>query len=631
MDPRLLDYYNRELAYLRELGAEFADEYPKVAARLGMKGIEVADPYVERLLEGVAFLGARVQLKMDAEFPRFSQRLLEVVYPNYVAPTPSAAIVRLEPKESESSLAAGYTLPRGTLLRAQIPKGEQTACEFQTAHDVTLWPLEIVEAALTGAPSDLPIHRYPLSSATGAGNPKQVRGAIRIRLRATGGVPLARLGLDRLTLFLSGTDDVASRLYELLLGRACGALVCGPERPVKWCVFRPGDAVVPEGFDEAQALFPYETRSFQGYRLLHEYFAFAQRYHFVSITGLASTLQSAPGDAFDLVVLLERSAVDLERIVDAKQFALFATPAVNLVRRRSDRLPVAPDQFEHHVVIDRARPRDFEIYAISQVQGYAAGETEPLVFRPLYGSLADDRGAYGRYYSVRREPRRVSERARRQGTRTGYIGSELFLSLVDQAEAPYQGDLRQLTVEALCTNRDLPLLMPLGGRTDFTLSVSAPVESVRVLRGPSRPSPALADRDITWRLISQLGLNYLTLTDLDADKGAASLRRLLELYAVLASGDAARQVEGVQRLALRAVTRRVPRPGPLVFGRGIEITLTLDENTFAGAGGFLLGLVLDRFFARHVGLNTFTETVVVSLQRGEIARWMPRPGERPVA
>jgi len=157
------------------------------------------------------------------------------------------------------------------------------------------------------------------------------------------------------------------------------------------------------------------------------------------------------------------------------------------------------------------------------------------------------------------------------------------------------------------------------------------VEGVRVLRGPSRPSPALADRDITWRLISQLGLNYLTLTDLDADKGAASLRRLLELYAVLASGDAARQVEGVQRLALRAVTRRVPRPGPLVFGRGIEITVTLDENTFAGAGGFLLGLVLDRFFARHVGLNTFTETVVVSLQRGEIARWMPRPGERPVA
>jgi len=292
---------------------------------------------------------------------------------------------------------------------------------------------------------------------------------------------------------------------------------------------------------------------------------------------------------------------------------------------------VAPDLFEHHVVMDRARPRDFEIYAVTQTLGHAAGETEPQVFRPLYGSLAQDQGAYGRYYSVRREPRLLSENARRQGARTGYIGSEVFLSLVDQAEAPYRGDLRQLTVEALCTNRDLPLLMPLGGRTDFTLTMSAPVESVRVLRGPSRPAPALADREITWRLISQLGLNYLTLTDLDAEKGAASLRRLLELYAALADGETSRQVDGVQRLGLRPVTRRVPRPGPLVFGRGIELTVTLDENAFAGAGGFLLGLVLERFFARHVGLNTFTETVVVSLQRGEIARWTPRPGERPVA
>ena len=623
MDPRLLDYFNRELGYLRELGAEFAEEYPKVAARLGMKGIEVADPYVERLLEGVAFLGARVQLKMDAEFPRFSQRLLEVVYPSYGSPTPAAAIVRLEPKLTEASLADGYKLPRGALLRAQIPKGEQTACEFQTAHEVMLWPLEIVEATLTGAPSDLPINRFAM--------PRAVRGAIRIRLRTTGSLPLGRLALDRLTFFLSGTDDVASRLYELLLARACGVFVCGPERPAKWCVFRSADSVVPEGFEEAQALFPYETRSFQGYRLLHEYFAFPQRYQFVSITGLASALKSAPGDTLDVVVLLDRGAPDLERVVDAKQFALFCTPAVNLVRRRSDRLAVAPDQFEHHVVMDRARPRDFEIYAVTQALGHAAGETEPQVFRPLYGSLANDPGAYGRYYSVRREPRLLSDHARRQGPRTGYIGSEVFLSLVDQAEAPYRGDLRQLTVEALCTNRDLPLLMPLGGRTDFTLTMSAPVESVRVLRGPSRPAPALADREITWRLISQLGLNYLTLTDLDAEKGASSLRRLLELYAALAEGETARQVDGVQRLALRPVTRRVPRPGPLVFGRGIEITLTLDENAFAGAGGFVLGLVLERFFARHVGLNTFTETVVMSLQRGEIARWTPRPGERPVA
>jgi len=622
MDPRLLDYYNRELAYLRDLGAEFADQYPKVAARLAMKGIEVADPYVERLLEGVAFLGARVQLKMDAEFPRFSQRLLEVVYPNYLAPTPATAIVRVAPKLVESSLAGGFMLPRGTVLQGQIAKGEQTACEFRTAHDVTLWPLEIAEAALTGAPSDLPINTLPTD--------RTVRGAIRLRLRTTGAIPLAQLGLDRLTLFLAGTDDVASRLYELVMAHACGVLLCGPERPLKWSSFLPSSVMVAEGIDEGQALFPYEQRTFQGYRLLHEYFAFPARFLFYSVTGLLPRLHAAPGDIFDVVVLLDRAATDLERIVDAKQFALFCTPVVNLFSRRSDRLSIKTDQYEHHVVMDRARPLDFEVHSITEVQGHSASESDAQEFRPFYGSLASDEHASGRYYSMRREPRLLSDRARRQGPRTGYIGSEVFLSLVDQEEAPYRSDLRQLTVHAVCTNRDLPLLMPLGGRTDFTLITSAPVESVKVLRGPTRPTPSLAEREITWRLISHLGLNYLTLTELDRGEGAASLRRLLELYAGLADPQTVRQIDGVRGLELRPVTRRIPRPGPLVFGRGVELTLTFDEDAFAGTGAFLLGLVLERFFARHVSLNTFTETVVRSVQRGEIARWTPRPGERPV-
>ncbi|MGV2863947.1 type VI secretion system baseplate subunit TssF, partial [Achromobacter sp. AGC39] len=114
MDARLLDYYNRELVYLRELGAEFAQAHPKVAGRLGMNATEVADPYVERLLEGFSFLTARIQMKMDAEFPRFSQRLLEVVYPNYLAPTPSMAIVQFAPSMNEGTLAGGFELPRGT-------------------------------------------------------------------------------------------------------------------------------------------------------------------------------------------------------------------------------------------------------------------------------------------------------------------------------------------------------------------------------------------------------------------------------------------------------------------------------------------------------------------------------------
>ena len=624
MDPRLLDYYNRELGYFRQLGSEFAEQFPKIAARLGMKGIEVADPYVERVLEGVAFMSARVQLKLDAEFPRFSQRLLEVVCPNYLAPTPAAAVVRFAPRALEASQSNGFKLARGTTLRAQIGKGEQTACEFRTAHEVTLWPIEIGEATLTGAPADLAINRVPVE--------RQVRGAVRLRLRTSGEMPVAGLAIPKLSFFLAGTDDVASRLYELVTGRVCGVLVCAAERPAKWHRFLPASAVAAEGFDDADALFPYEARGFGGYRLLHEYFAFPQRFQFFGIEGIGDALREAPEGttAFDIVLLLDRAAPDLERVVDAKQFSLYCTPVVNLFTRRSDRITIAPDVFEHQVVVDRGRPLDFEIYAIKEVEGYAPGESEPQEFRPFYGSVTSDDRTWGRYYSMRREPRLLSEKARRQGPRTGYIGSEVFLSLVDQAEAPYAGDLRQVTVTALCTNRDLPLIMPQGGRSDFSLLVSAPVESVTIVRGPSRPHPSLAEREVAWRLITHLGLNYLTLTDVDKERGALSLRRLLELYAALADPATRRQIEGVQGVSVRPVTRRMPRPGPLVFGRGAEISLTLDETSFAGSYAYLMGRVLERFFARHASLNTFTETVVTSLQRGELARFAPRAGERPV-
>jgi len=622
MDPRLLDYFNRELGYFRQLGAEFGEQFPKIAGRLGMKGIEVADPYVERLLEGAAFLAARVQLKMDAEFPRFSQRLLEVVYPNYLAPTPSAAIVCLAPKLAEINVESGVLLPRGTILRGQIAKGEQTACEFQTAHPVTLWPFELTEAMLGGAPADLPINRLPVD--------RTVKGAIRLRFHTAGDIPLDRLAVPSLTLHLAGTDDVASRLYELLTGRVCGVIVCGTERPTKWFKFLRPSAVRPVGFAEDEALLPYASRGFDGYRLLHEYFAFPQRFLFFAIHELREALRVAGAQSFDIVLLLDRSAPDLERVVDAKQFRLYCTPAVNLFERRSDRIPVAPDVYEHHVVVDRARPLDFEVYSIKQVLGHSPDEREPQTFRPFYGSITSDDRNYGRYYSMRREPRLLSDKARRHGPRTGYIGSEVFLSLVDQTEAPYRGDLRQLTVVVQCTNRDLALLVPTGGRTDFSLVASAPVESVAILRGPTRPVPSLAEHEITWRLISHLGLNYLTLTDLDKEQGAVSLRRLLELYAALADPSTRAQIEGVQGVALKPVTRRAPRPGPLVFARGVEIQVTLDETAFGGAFAYVFGRVLDTFFSRHVGLNTFTETVIHSLQRGELARWAPRPGERPV-
>ena len=146
MDPRLLEYYNAELAYLREMGAEFAEEFPKVAARLTMEGMDVSDPYVERLLEGFAFLTARLHLKVDTEFPKFTQSLLEIVYPDFLAPVPSMAMVELSPDLVDAGLAEGPSLPKGSAIKAPLPRGETNSCQFTSAHPVRLWPLEIAQA-----------------------------------------------------------------------------------------------------------------------------------------------------------------------------------------------------------------------------------------------------------------------------------------------------------------------------------------------------------------------------------------------------------------------------------------------------------------------------------------------------
>jgi len=621
MDARLLDYYNRELTYMHELGAEFAQRYPKIAGRLGMRGIEVSDPYVERLLEGFSFLTTRIQLKMDAEFPRFSQRLLEVVYPNFLAPLPAMGVVQIDGNLNEGSLKAGYELPRHTILRGRMIKGEQTACEFRTGHAVTLWPIKIAEASIGPVPAEI-AHAMPVVA-------RQAKSAITIKLEAVGGARFAEMPLDRLEFFLSGAELHALRVLELAVHHSVGT-VCrsGPGSTAR--IVPLGDeAIRHEGFDPDQSLLPYDARSFQGYRLLHEYFAFPDRYLFFSVKNLRAAAAAMSGSTMEIVILLDRADSDLERVVDARHFSLFCTPIINLVPRRSDRIPVGPGQHEHHAVIDRTRPRDFEIFTVERVTGHMSNGSEEREFRPFLGSFAADDGDFGSYFSLRREPRLVSDRARAQGTRTSYTGSEVYVSLVDQHDAPFPHSLRHITIDALCTNRDLPLLLPTGLESDFTLRVSAPVRAVRILRGPSRPYPALAEGALTWRLISHLGLNYLSLTDVDANQGAAALREMLDLYGNLADPAVRRQIQGVRSMALAPVFRRLPEPGPIVFGRGVEVALKIDEVAFSGSSPYLFGAVLEQFFSRHVSLNAFTEFALSSLQRGEIARWAPRIGRRP--
>jgi len=615
---RRLEYYNEELQYLREVGEVFARENPKVAGRLGLESFECADPYVERLLEGVAFLTARVRMKLDDEFPNFTQSLVETIYPHYLCPTPAMTMVQFQPDFSEPALDQGVVVPKDTVLRTGGGVGDDYSCQFRTGHDVTLWPVQLIDAEY---------YTREISS-LGLPDRRDMAAGIRLRLKTMGGQLFSDIDLNRLTVYIRGGGDVGARLYESIFSHGVGVVMRPAGEKVPWQRTLSAERIRQVGFGDGEYLLPYGSRSFQGYRLLHEYFAFPQRYMFFEIGGLGKYMPNAVSTELDIFILLKQGDPRLENEVGPANFVLNCTPAINLFPMEPDRVDVSDTRSRFHVVGDRTRPLDYEVYQVNQILGYGTQMGDKQVFEPFYSAKGYDTESRA-YFTTYRLPRRLSERELNHGARTGYAGSEVYVSLVDANAAPYRPDIRQLALRTLCTNRDLPLLMQTGStNSDFVMDANAPVEGVRVVAGPTAPRASLAEGPYTWRVINHLSLNYLSLMDTEEGDAAASLRELLSLYGSVSDPGTRKQINSLRHVQSAPITRRVHGPGQIAFARGLEILVTMEEEATEGAGSFLLGAVLERFFAKHVSLNSFTETVIRTEEQGELKRWQARMGQR---
>ncbi|RZL96394.1 MAG: type VI secretion system baseplate subunit TssF [Variovorax sp.] len=625
MDPRLLTLYEQELRYFQESSAEFARAFPKIAQRLGMVGQEVADPYVERLIEATAFLSARVSLKLDAEYPRFTGHLLDIVYPHFMAPTPSMVVVAMAPDRDDANLASGPVLPRGSGLRARQAVGQNTHCEFRTSAALRLWPVEVQRAQYFSYAPDLPLAQHPEA--------REIRGGLRIALRATAGLNFDQVQLDELLIHFGGAADTAWQLHECVLGKPLGVLVQPLGAGGSAVRSLPGSAVEPVGFEEDEALLPPTATGFSGHRLVQEYFAFPERFQFARITGLRKLLSQMAVPEVEVVVLFSRGDPSLEKLVTADNVQLHCVPAINLFNKRLDRVAVNEGVSQFHLLADRTRPQDFEVHTVTEVVGHGTPGTEAALeqpFLPFYAAFHGSRQSHPAYFTTTREPRMLSVKQRSEGHRSSHIGSEVYMQIVDPQQAPYSGALRQLAATALVTNRDLPLLMPVGRENDFDCIDAFPVQRVRMVRGPSRPVSPVVSQGLGWRVIDHLALNYLSLSDSTREQGAAALREMLMLYAVHADEVRQGQVRGLLSVRTRPVARRLPLAGPIAFGRGLEVTLEVDRGAFHGHSAFLFGAVMARFLARHVEVNHFVETVLRVSGRGEVMRWRPLCGTRPI-
>ncbi|MGU3286062.1 type VI secretion system baseplate subunit TssF [Methylobacterium mesophilicum] len=645
MNREFLDLYNRELGFLREHAREFADEFPGIAERLGGLVENQTDPMITGLLEGAAFLAARVQLKIKDEFPEFTQNLLEQLVPNYLAPTPSMMLAKIKPAFGDPGLRDGPLISRGANLDATYRERErQTACRFRTTDDLRIWPFDITAAEYFGHPAPL--------QALGIGG-SNVAAGLRLTLVHRTGQPedeaartvedpqtwFSGCALDTLPVHLVGPEADAVAIYEQILADRMGVYLRyldGFGDPV--LVSLPPDAVEPVGFGPGETLFPKDNRLFDGFDLLREYFAFPRKFLGFKLTRLNRTLQEIRARSLDVVFTFDEANPRLGSAVRPDAFALYAVPAVNLFEMNLDRVPVRPNQHEYHLVVDRSRTLDFEPHRILQVYAHQPDRPGKTPVRPLYAP-AQSSETTGLFYTVRRMPRRRTSKERQYGATSDYTGTDLFLSLIEPSGIDADGAVAELSVRALCSNRHLADLLPVGeSGADFRLADDGALDVV-CLAGPTRPrepvvaqirgrSETLFTGAVSWRLISLLSLNPLGLIEPRAGRGAEALRETLMLFADLADSAVERRIRGVRSVDSRPVVRRLRQRTGTGAARGTEVTVTLDDKAFEGTGPYLLGAILDRFFTEYASLNHFTQTVIRTAERGEILRGPPRVGGR---
>jgi type VI secretion system protein ImpG len=603
MADDLLAYYERELSFVRQMGAEFAAKYPKIAARLLLEGGASEDPHVERLIQAFAFLAARIHHKIDDEFPEITEALLNALYPHYLAPIPSMSIAQFVLDPEQGKLAGGYDIPRGATVYSQPVEG--SPCRFRTTYPTTLWPLQVESAGLDAVDARLGVV------------PRAVTGVLRLDLRCFGGMKFSDLELKDLRFYLHGESVLTHGLYEMLFNNVVEIRVRrGGAREPAGELRLPASKVRPVGFEADEGMLPYGARSFLGYRLLQEYFSFPEKFLFFDLTGLERARAAKLEEQVQILLLLNRLP-RLEQPVTRETFRLGCAPIVNLFAQIAEPVRLSHSQVEYRVYPDIRRQTATEVYSIDSVRSISPETDEVTEIEPFYSF---------RHAAEGERQRSFWYATRRPSAKKGDNGTEVYLSFVNLDFAPALPPVETVVIHATCTNRDLPGKLPFGGdRGEFEYEGAAPLTRIRCLRKPTETLRSPLRRGTQWRVISHLALNYLSLTS----GGRDALQEILKIYNFADASSIRQQIEGITGLDSKQVVGR-PRSMPWNgFCRGLEVTVTFDEEKYVGAGVFLFAAVLERFFGLYTSLNSFTQLVAMTRQREEpLKRWPPRAGEQ---
>jgi type VI secretion system protein ImpG len=605
----LLFHYSQELTYLRYLGAEFANKYPKVASRLLLEAGKCEDPHVERLLEGFAFLAARVYMKIDDEFPEVVESLLSILYPYYLRPIPSASVVQFHLDPEQGKLMTGLPIPRGSLLYSAPVAG--TPCKFQTSYETTLWPLEVKSADWRSADRIQP----PVAAGSSA-------AVIRIELHCLPDVRFSKLDLKTLRLFVQGDGTVVNGLIELLCNNCFQVVARDLAAPArKSVVFAPG-SLRQVGFKQDEGLFPFPRRSFWGYRLLQEYFAFPEKFCFLDLSGFEKLAAADFGEKIELLFFLsdfERSdrRQSLELGVSKNTFRLGCAPVVNLFEQVAEPILMEQKRFEYRIVPDARREEALDIFSIDEVVGVMSGSNETIGYQPFFSHRHSAAG--GPTQTFWHSTRKLS------GWRTNKA-SDVYITFVDLTGSTKTPDKDTVTMRLTCSNGELPSRLPFGNEEgDFQLGIGGPITRIVALTKPTEALQPPPPHGLLWRLVSKLSLNYLSLVS----EGVDAFREILRLHNFTGSLSAEKQIDGILSLRSEPHFARLTSSHGVAFARGTRVELELDEEQFAGTGAYTFAAVMDVFLGLYTSMNSFSQLVVRTRQRKRVLKqWPPRAGQK---
>lgn len=606
MSNELLPYYERELAFIRQMAAEFQEKYPKIAGRLKLEGEkECEDPHIERMIESFALLAGRVHHKLDDELPETTEALMDALYPHYLRPIPPLAIIQFQLDPSQTAPTSTH-VPTGTAIHTRPDEGQ--VCSFRTGYPVNLWPLRVTEASVS-------TNRF-----TSPGMPADAAGIVRIQIECLAGLTLEQLSIDSLRFYLDGDRAVVHALYELLfLNTLNVSLRTLPVGNIAAHEVLPANSLRQVGFEQAERILPYSERSFIGYSLLQEYFAFPEKFFFFDIVGLDRFSRNHTEGAFEILIALrapeqQHRLAALEQTVNANSFQLGCTPIVNLFARIAEPIRLSQAKTEYRIVPDQHNQPSTEVYSVDRVISTSTYLEEPKTYRPFYDlNHGHETGSQRHFWHTHR----------RHSLRKNDDGTEVDISLVDLDFDPAIPPVEMLSLRVTCSNRDQASRLRLTGEFGELEAEGLALLKTRCLRKPTQTLRPPLRRGLQWRLISHLSLNYLSIVE----TGREALQEILRLYDFSDDPAIQKQIIGITAVSSRPSVSRVNSPVGVTFCRGTDVIIDFDEDQYVGTGVFLLSSVLQRFFGLYSAVNSFSR-LTVRTKKGVLKQWPPLAGEQ---